>query len=186
VGSELALSNWVIVMNPFAYIEYTDSSECYFVFAQCWLPRDSRFIALFTGDTPQVSPRGLPKDVSADVLFHFFLPVVSDADSELDGDWPLGNSVKQSTADEWIASKRAYYLENTDYPSTYISNANFYFASWLNYRELVEIIEQSGIKLVNRLARMQAVLAAMKALADIYGEENVRLVYWFTYPMGDY
>lgn len=170
-------------MNPFAYIEYEDSPDSFCVFAKCWLPHDSRFIALFTGDMPRIPPRGLPKDVSWEVSSHFFLPVVPDAESE--GDWPLRRSVKQSTADEWIHSKQAYYLEDEGYVEKYISNAYFHFASWLNYRELVDIVEQSGIKLVNRLARMQAVLAAMQSLADIYGEESVRLVFWFTYPMGD-
>ncbi len=164
-------------MNPFTYIEYADNSGRYQVFAQCWLPHDSRFIALFTRDTPQVSPRGLPKDVSPEVADDFFLRVVPDA--ELDAEWPLGNSVKQSTAEAWIESKRAYYLDDPDLPAKYISHASYLYASWLNYRELVDVVQQSGIKLENRLARMQAVLAAMQALAGIYGEEHVRLVFWF-------
>jgi hypothetical protein len=66
------------------------------------------------------------------------------------------------------------YLEHGNLPV-----ADVHTPSWLYLRELKEALAHAGLKMSKQSPEFQAVIAAMQILADHYGPEKVRLVFWF-------
>ena len=66
------------------------------------------------------------------------------------------------------------YLEHGNLPPPEVHTP-----SWLNLRELKEALGHAGLEITKQSPEFQAVIAAMQVLADRYGPEKVRIVFWF-------
>lgn len=51
--------------------------------------------------------------------------------------------------------------------------------SWLRLSELQTALEDAGLKLADQSPEFSAVIESMRVLSEAYGNENVRLVFWF-------
>lgn len=165
-----------------AFIEYK-KDDLYMGFAEdeLWLSRDYALFSALAGvraygERPLYPPRGLPEDCSEAVNGHFFQLTVPD--DRVGEDWLRGiDFVEKSFADRWVAEKKSYYVEGHKYP--FVSNSDWHTPSWLTFTEIPRALKHQGISMTERAPDFKAAIAAMAKLAEAYGGDNVRLVFWF-------
>jgi hypothetical protein len=66
----------------------------------------------------------------------------------------------------------------------YLSTGSVIGPDWhtpgrLNFTELTETLEKAGLTIEKQSPEIIAMLSAMKILAENYGAEKVRIVFWF-------
>lgn len=60
-----------------------------------------------------------------------------------------------------------------------VPGSDIHTPSWLRLSELENALEHAGLKLAEQSPEFDAVIASMRILSQAYGDENVRLVFWF-------
>jgi hypothetical protein len=136
-------------------------------FAEVEIARDYKLFSAIafgnggiTDDLPY-PPRGLPSDHSNRVTRLFFV----EADSVDD---------VQEIATAWGDWAVEQFVMHKIVPQT-----DWHTPSWLNLGELEIALNHAGLKTDDQSPQFRAVIASMRILSETYGDENVRLVFWF-------
>jgi hypothetical protein len=156
----------------YAFIEYKTRGT-YRDWARPTLPRNKTIFACLAcgdGGTPddlQYPPRGLPAGYSATIADAFFM----DGDDAREIAEQVGVNLDINDYPDWA---KLEYVESGCFP-----NPNWHTPSWLTLSELelvlAQCVESTGVV----PPEYQAITSAMRSLADAYGRDNVRLVFWF-------
>lgn len=151
----------------------------YFSFADVKIARDHKlFSAIAFGDggiTDKLPypPRGLPPDHSGEVMDRFYIEVdaLKDLEAQIGGDEEFEPEQIAKGWGEWAVEKYEEY--------EILPGPDFHTPSWLRLSELEKALDHAGLKLAEQSPEFTAVMASMRVLSDAYGDENVRLVFWF-------
>lgn len=118
-------------------------------------------------------PRGLPSDHSSRVtdLFYIEADALKEIEAQIASDEPFEPEEIAKGWGDWAVE---YYESYGILPGP-----DVHTPSWLRLRELEKALDHAGLKLADQSPEFTAVLATMRILSDAYGDENVRLVFWF-------
>jgi len=144
-------------------------------FGEIDLPRDyDLFSAIAFGDggitdSLPYPPRGLPSDVSLKTHGLFYMD--GQEYKDLMKSHGIEEKIDPEIMEEW---------ERKEYLSTgAVIAPDWHTPSWMNLTEFKASLEQGGITTDKQSPEIRATLSAMEALADAYGIEKVRLIFWF-------
>lgn len=151
----------------------------YWNFAEVNIARDHKlFSAIAFGDggitdNLPFPPRGLPRDASTRVtdLFYVEAGTLKEIEAQIDSDERFE---PEEIARGWGAWAVQQYAEFGILPGP-----DVHTPSWLRLSELKKALDHAGLKLAEQSPEFNAVVLSMQVLADAYGDENVRLVFWF-------
>ena len=151
----------------------------YSSFAEVNIARDYKlFSAIAFGDggitdNLPYPPRGLPSDHSGEVtdLFYIEADALKDIEAEIGGDEPFEPEEIAKGWGEWAVKQYEQFQ--------ILPGLDWHTPSWLRLSELEKALEHAGLKLAEQSPEFSAVVASMRVLANAYGDENVRLVFWF-------
>lgn len=149
----------------------------YSSFAEVNIARDYKlFSAIAFGDggiTDNLSypPRGLPPDHSGEVMELFYV----EADALKD----IGAKIDSDEEREEIAKIWGPWAVEQYERFRIVPGSDIHTPSWLRLSELENALEHAGLKLAEQSPEFDAVIASMRILSQAYGDENVRLVFWF-------
>ena len=121
---------------------------------------------------PLFLPRGLPNDISDNVLHECADPI----NDELASKFPKSSYVTRQQAEEWVQAGKSQYLKSD---KTFVSAPDFRCASWLTVSELEQICDviQKVDGSDNILFR--SIIAMMNVLNQ--GDDTqTRIVFWFS------
>jgi hypothetical protein len=125
---------------------------------------------------PLIPPRGLPADFSLAVEEHFFLEVT---DHQIGIGENGRRQVSREEAEWWVSIDQAFYLDREPQPRSKISNRYYHTPGWLTRSEILASLRKANWPLESLSGEFHAVLAAMGELERHFGEDKVRLVFWF-------
>src|SRR5262249_17985552 len=121
-----------------------------------------------TDDLPY-PPRGLPSDVSLKTHELFYMDAQEYKD--LMAKHGIETVIDPESMEDW---------ERKEYLSTgAVVDPDLHTPGWLNLTELIEALEQGGFNAEKQSPEIKAMLSAMEILAENYGAEKVRIVFWF-------
>ncbi len=126
-----------------------------------------------TDDLPY-PPRGIPTNCSYNVKNLFFTTAGEFKQFLIETGQAEEVYKPEEIAKSWGDWALKEYLERGSLPA-----AEVHTPSWLNLRELKEALGHAGLEITKQSPEFQAVIAAMQVLADHYGPEKVRIVFWF-------
>ena len=142
-------------------------------FAEVEIARDYKLFSAIafgnggiTDDLPY-PPRGLPPDHSSRVTGLFFVEADSLKDSESQGNV---DEIARTWGD-WAVEQ---FVAHRIVPRT-----DWHTPSWLKLGELEMALNHAGLKMDDQSPQFRAVIASMRILSETYGDENVRLAFWF-------
>jgi hypothetical protein len=102
-----------------------------------------------TSGQPSFREKGIPKDLSYQVVDHYTMTVVED--DEDDGEEP--NLCKRKTADSWITSGSSVVWELDNEGKVYrVTNPDWHTPSWLSTDEMQTLTERFDLALEERVA----------------------------------
>jgi len=162
-----------------AIIEYRRHGSDFLAFTEggILIPRDRKLFSILAfgdggvTDNLMYPPRGLPDNLSFEARNLFFLEESEIKEMLLEA----GEEFQpQEIAASWGEWAQKEYQSSGRLPSL-----DLHTPSWLNYSELNEILANDKLEASNVSAEFRAVIAAMQVLAETYGTEKVRLVFWF-------
>jgi len=136
-------------------------------FAEVEIARDYKlFSAIAFGnggitDGLPFPPRGMPSDHSNRVTGLFFV----EADS-LDDVPEIATAWGDWAVEQFVLHK-------------IVPRTDWHTPSWLKLEELEIALHHAALKMDNQSPQLRAVIASMRILSETYGDENVRLVFWF-------
>ena len=151
----------------------------YFTFAEVEIARDYKlFSAIAFGDGGSTDrlpypPRGLPSDHSSRVTDLFFIEsdALQEIEAQIGSDEPFEPEEIAKGWGDWALEKyNAFQI---------LPGPDFHTPGWLRLSELEKALDHAGLKLSDQSPEFSAVLSSMRVLANAYGDENVRLVFWF-------
>lgn len=151
------------------YIEYKrwpENESPYWDFGGCFGSRDYSMFGLMAGVRQGgciVEPRGLPKDITRQVLWEYGL-YVSDEENADDQE----HTVSRERAAKWVNDGSSIWLEDK-----LVSGPDWHTPSYLSTEEFETCLNKRREMAWNYDFEWDAMLAAMKALPD------ARLVFWF-------
>jgi len=142
-------------------------------FAEVEIARDYKlFSAIAFGDGGvsedlPYPPRGLPSDHSHRVTELFFIK--SDSEDDPSEQFPQEDLAR--TWGDWAVEQ--FVLHRI------VPGSDWHTPSWLKLDELDIALRRAGLKIEDQSPQFRAVIASMRKLSETYGDENVRLVFWF-------
>jgi hypothetical protein len=158
-----------------AVIEYNKWDSHWNSFCVIDIPRDyDLFSAIAFGDGGVTDglpypPRGLPSDVSLQTHELFYMDAQEYKD--LMAKHGIEFVIDPESMEDW---------ERKEYLSTgAVIGPDWHTPGCLNFTELTEALEQGGLTTEKQSPEIKAMLSAMEILADNYGSEKVRIVFWF-------
>ena len=148
-------------------------------FAEVSIARDYQlFAAIAFGDggitdNLPYPPRGLPPDHSSRVSDLFFIEAdeLKKIEAGIDGEEEFQPGEIAKAWGDWAV---AQYLKHRILPGP-----DWHTPSWLRFNELEAALKHAGLKLEEQSPEFRAVIASMQVLSDAYGDDKVRLVFWF-------
>ena len=170
------------------YLEYKPRwSESYQTWSEngIYLPRDYVWFASLAGvrdnwATPHRDPRGLPADVSLEVMQNFYCQVLPDEMANLHRGRPytLFDAVPLSRANEW--DEKGYIHSRTIFQDcNLIQHPDWHTPSWATLLELMTD-HQSYQSVITRMGYGRQVADEVAALeASMLYLPQARFVYWF-------
>lgn len=125
-----------------------------------------------TDDLPY-PPRGLPADFGLTVTELFFVDAneIRHLEAALEGE--------EDFKPEEIARGWGDWALETYKSLGLLPGPDWHTPGWLNVNELNDALSHARLKPEKQSVEFQAVLAAMRVLANNYGADKVRLVFWF-------
>lgn len=146
-------------------------------FAEVEIARDYKLFSAIafgdggiTDDLPY-PPRGLPPDHSIRVSELFFVEADDLKDLEAEEDEQFEPEEIAKGWGDWAVEQ---YVKHRVLPGP-----DLHTPSWLRLKEFEKALEQAGLKLAEQSPEFIAVIESMRVLSEVYGAENVRLVFWF-------
>jgi hypothetical protein len=160
-----------------AVIEYK-KHDSYRDFAEVNIPRDySLFSAIAFGDggitdNLPYPPRGIPADHSIKVSELFFISVegLKKFSEEIAEDAFESEAIAKAWGD-WALTE---YISNGNLPGV-----DVHTPGWLLLNEIKATLDKAKYDTDKLSPEFCAVLSAMQILSETYGDENVRLIFWF-------
>lgn len=162
-----------------AVIEYKISTS-YFAFSNINIPRSDELLpSILYGDggvTDEMlfPPRGMPSDFSSKVADLFFtdLETVENylKETQFDGEDEITPEEYLEDAGEWAVEQYK--------TSGLLPTPELYSPSWLALNELQEVMMRDKIAISSLTPEFRAIVAAMNSLAQDFGTDNVRLIFW--------
>lgn len=121
-------------------------------------------------------PRGVPDDLSCDVLNHYGLMV----NDQFGRDEKSDHFVTKAKADSWVSQGWSRYWTNQDPHDTcvVVTHPDWHTASWLRCEELGDVL-RSYLEITNRQPNrvIRLVHATMKAAERM--DLDTRFIFWF-------
>jgi hypothetical protein len=158
-----------------AVVEYNNYGSHWSAFGEIGIPRDYDLFSVIAfgdggcADKLPYPPRGLPSDVS--LMTHSLVFMDAQEYKQLMKGHGIEVEIDIESMEEW---------ERTEYLATgAVVGPDWHTASWLDFSELEEALKQGGIRAGKQSPEVKALICAMKVLAEAYGPEKVRLVFWF-------
>jgi hypothetical protein len=145
------------------------------------LPRDSPFSAIagMRGSSPKpvVPPRGIPSFLALETSRSYYNFIVEDSDGPLP---PLCDDryILRSEAVEWVADGGSHYAPQSPDPPRLVSEPAF-GVGWLDSAEFARALESANAEHGPISPQFAALGAAVAILAERYGTDRVRVVFWF-------
>jgi hypothetical protein len=160
-----------------AVIEYKKYGS-YWSFAEVNIPRDyALFSAIAFGDggitdNLPYPPRGIPPDHSHKVSELFFTPVEEQKkfSEEIEED----EFEPEEIARAWGDWALAEYVSNGNLP-----RMDIHTPGWLFLHEIKIALDRAKYDIDKLSPEFCAVLSALQILSETYGNEKVRLIFWF-------
>ena len=158
-----------------AVIEYKRWDSFWSSFGEIDIPRDYDFFsAIAFGDggiTDELlyPPRGMPSDVSLRTSGLFYMD--GQEYKDLMKSHGMEEKIDPEIMEEW---EKIEYLS-----SGAVVAPDWHTPSWMNLSEFKASLEQGDITSDKQSPEIRATLSAMEILANAYGHENVRLIFWF-------
>jgi hypothetical protein len=122
-----------------------------------------------------IPARGLPADCGTTVLGLYYSAVENER-----GHWlqHCRHKYTLAEAEQVVARGEGQFTPLGDNPKALIANPGYFMPGWLALAEVEQALRVHKIPATLISAEFRAVLAAMDVLAQQYGPENVRLVFW--------
>lgn len=121
---------------------------------------------------PLFLPRGLPENVSQDVLFEYADPI----NDELASKYPESGCVTRQQAEKWVQAGTSQYLKDD---KAFVSNPDFYCASWLTASELEQLCNKVQEETGEDNILFRSIIAMMNVLNQ-GNDTQTRIVFWFS------
>ena len=137
---------------------------------------------------PLIPPRGMPSPCSSSVGWDYFRIVADPPELPNKYFWPERLCVSSATAADWRENggcERAkvhqwFNCESDEIDWDVVSLPGLYNASWLRLDELDTALAHRHLEIDALPIQYGIIRDAMIALVGKYGQERVRLVFWFS------
>ncbi len=145
------------------------------------LPRDFPFAAIagirYSSPKPVVPPRGIPSFLSHETSRSYYQFIVEDSEAPL----PLltdDRYILRSEAAEQVAEGDSHYPPQSPDPPQLVSEPVF-GVGWLGSAEFARALAATDIESGPIAPQFAALGAAVAILAERFGADRVRVVFWF-------
>jgi hypothetical protein len=124
-----------------------------------------------------IPARGLPPDCGTTVLGLYYWAVEDER-----GNWfrLCRNKYTLAEAERVVARGEGQFTPLGDNPKALIADPDHFMPGWLTLPEIEQALRAHEVPGELVMAEFRAVLAAMGVLAERYGPDIVRLVFWLT------
>jgi hypothetical protein len=166
----------------YAFIEYRQH-DSYWSFGEIDLPRETEFLCAIawgnggvTDQMPYPPTGSFPEDASSDARNEFYVSA----------DYARDYLDRSRSVDQEEMSLEEYARQRGDWAlkeyqsSGLLPQPETTDIGWLTLEQLEANLSQRGLKRDDLSPPIRAALAAMMALAAVYGGDSVRLVFWIT------
>ena len=144
-----------------------------------------------------IAPRGIPHQLSRDVLNRYSYVILEKGDvdefnEQLSVSSPVLGAVSPQQADQWVKDDFSCYLPGRAqrYQGKFriadkrVSAPDWHSASWLTLNEIIASLQAHGIILENYISstkrpQLGMLVDLMQQLEKQIGTERTRLVFWF-------
>ena len=163
----------------YSIIEYKQHDR-YVAFGEVDIPRGGKLLpAIVFGnggmkDKMLYPPRGMPSDISPKVLDLFFTDVATVEEYLENFKY---DDEDEPTVEEYVEDNGEWAVEIYKTIGL-LPEPELYDSGWLTYNELQKVLLHEKISIKDLSSVSQAAFATMESLAQDFGAENVRLVFW--------